>query len=473
MKKTMIVAWLVVSALAIAAEPVPAELSERFSRGLRLFATGNAQSALLEFQYVHARLPRPSVTYNLALVYADLGQPSESVAMADAVLADPGTLPAVRVDKLKAVRTAQLEKLGELVIQSDVADVEVQVGGKIIGRTPLAGPVRVASGRVFVGGQAPKRKPAFAETMVAPKSQVAVKLELAPLEQQLGFVRLRTKLPGADVLVDGVLVGQTPELLRVPVEPGQRTIALRREGYRTASKQVSIGEGAELELELDPQEDTTSTEGALLTLQPSEDQVVVTVDGTRKGPYVAALKLTPGPHVLLLERGGFYSVERRVSLQPREETSLPITFEPTAELRASLVDARSRSRVLGWVGIGVGAGLAGGMVAILAANGSARAQLKAANADLETKYSTPYCTVQFDCVASHADNEAKIRGTGTGDALAIAGLGVGAVALVTGVVLNLTAPDPTRYDRPASDSLLELSLAPLPEGGLATASGRF
>ena len=42
---------------------------------------------------------------------------------------------------------------------------------------------------------------------------------------------------------------------------------------------------------------------------------------------------------------------------------------------------------------------------------------------------------------------------------------VGAAALIAGVVLNLTAPDPSRYDRPASDSLLELSLAPLPEGG--------
>lgn len=466
---------VVCSTAALAAEPIPAELSERFSRGLKLFSAGNAQAALAEFQYVHARLPRPSVTYNLALVYAELGNPSESVAMADAVLADPGTLAPARLQKLNAVRAAQLDKLGELVIQSDVAGVEVKVGGQIVGRTPFTAPLRVPAGRIFIGGQAPKRKPAFAEAVVPSKSKVEVTLQLAPLEQQLGFVRLRSNVPGAEIRVDGVLVGQTPELLLIPVEPGQRTISVRREGYRSASQQVSVGEGAELELELTLEEDASAlaTSAAQLTIQASEDQVVASVDGVRRGPVTGPLKLVPGPHVVLLERGGFYAQQQRISLSPREETTLAVTFEPTPELRATMADARRRNQVLGWVGIGAGAALAGGMAAVLASNAAFRASVPAANAELARRNATGQCGMD-DCIGAIERNDANVVSTRTTDGLAYGALGLGAAALVTGVVLHLTAPNLARYDRPANESLMpEVGLAPVPEGGLLTASGKF
>lgn len=477
MLRLIIVLLALGAAPAFATEPIPAELSERFARGLRLFAAGNVQGALLEFKYVHAKLPRASVTYNLALVYAELGDARESVTMADAVFSDPGTLAPARLEKLKRVRAAQLEKLGELVVQSDVEGAEVQVSGKVVGRTPIAGPLLVPTGRVLIGGQAPKHKPAFTEAVVLPRAKVEVKLSLAPLEQQLGTVLLKARVPGADVFVDGVLVGRTPELLRIPVEPGRRTVSLRRAGYVSASKDLQVGEGAEVELELDPQEDreTLVTDGATLTLSSSEDHVVLTVDGQRRGEYVSPLRLPPGPHTVVAERGGFYPEVRRVTLGASEAQTLTLTFEPTAERRAELAVSQSQHRVFGWLGVGVGAALAGGMVGVLAADASWRDTLQARNDQLAEKNLSGACIIEgIDCVAEIAANDRRVQSTGTTDALAATGLGVGVAAVVTGVVLLATTPDTSKYERRVDESMqLELSLAPAPGGGLFSLSGRF
>lgn len=475
--RLIVLLFALVAAPTVAAEPIPAELSERFARGLRLFAAGNVQGALLEFKYVHAKLPRPSVTYNLALVYAELGDPRESVVMADAVLADPGTLAPARLAKLASVRAAQLEKLGELVVQSDVEGAEVQVSGRVVGRTPIAGPLLVPTGRVLIGGQAPKHKPAFTEALVAPRSKVEVKLSLAPLEQQLGAVLLKARVPGADILVDGVLVGRTPELLRIPVEPGRRTVSLRRAGYVSASKDLQVGESAEVELELDPQEDREAlvADGATLTLSSSEDHVVLTVDGQRRGEYVSPLRLPAGPHTVVAERGGFYPEVRRVTLVGAEEQTLTLTFEPTAELRADLAARQSQHRVFGWLGVGVGAALTGSMVGVLVGDASWRDTLRARNATLAEQNLSGVCArEQRDCVAEIDANNRSIQTTGTSDVLAVTGLGVGVAAVVTGVVLLATTPDTSKYEHRIDDSMqLELSLAPAPGGGLFSLSGRF
>jgi hypothetical protein len=276
--------------------------------------------------------------------------------------------------------------------------------------------------------------------------------------------------------VDGVLVGQTPGLQRVPVEPGQHTLSLRREGYTTASQSVTVGEGAEVELPLAPKEDAVAlvTSGAQVTLQASEDLVVVTVDGVRRGLWLAPLKLAPGPHLLLIERGGFYPVLQRVTLSSSQELTLPITFEPTAELRAELSAGRTRNHVLGVIGMGAGVALAGSMVAVLQLNIAQRASFEAQQKQLAAMISGECFLQGIDCNGAIQDINRRIEGTRVGDTLAWTGIGVGAAAAVAGLVLYLIAPDPSRYDRPANESMVPLiGLAPISGGGLLAASGRF
>jgi hypothetical protein len=60
--------------------------------------------------------------------------------------------------------------------------------------------------------------------------------------------------------------------------------------------------------------------------------------------------------------------------------------------------------------------------------------------------------------------------------IGITGVAIGAVALGVGVWAMLMAPDPTRYDRPKSTTLIDdlaLVPVPVPGGGLFALTGHF
>jgi hypothetical protein len=70
----------------------------------------------------------------------------------------------------------------------------------------------------------------------------------------VGALTVRVDAPGAEVLVDGKVVGKSPLLGPIFVEAGERTIEARREGYEAASekRRMAAGASGEVELKLTP-----------------------------------------------------------------------------------------------------------------------------------------------------------------------------------------------------------------------------
>ncbi len=470
---------LFASTVALAADPIPADVVQRFKRASRLFTQGNHEQALLEFERVYAATGRTQVLFNIAVVQAELRRPVDCLATIDKVQAAPGNLLPERLKALEALAAKQRELVGEVNVQSPVDGVDVVIGGRSVGKTPLAGPVLVPTGRVLVAGQAQKRKPGYVETQVSPKSRVEVHLELLPLDVQYGTVNLKTALPGADVYVDDVRVGTTPLVTRFPVEPGERTVELRRDGYTTASKRVAIGEASQVEVALDAVEEPMALgqKGATVKADLSETQVVVTVDGKVLGVYKSALRLLPGPHRLTFERGGFFPVTKDVDLLPNDEVTLTIRFEPTADFRADVEQRQKTHRLLGIGGLVLGAaGLAFGIGYTVytqaeAAKWSAEAAFFAD--PMNWMRGKPGCRDR-DCMEGL--EEAR-RNLAAAESLAVIGylsLGVGGALAVGGLVALLTAPSLDKYDLAPSDALTpELSLWPSPDGLRVALSGRF
>src|SRR5688500_16397945 len=186
-----------------------AEAAERFDRGLKLFNDGDNAAALAEFKRANELVPNRLVLFNIGLVYAAMKRPVDATQTLDRVLADPGPLSAERLTVARATRDEQAKRVGFLELTTNVPAV-VEVDGVETAKTPLQGPLPVASGTriasVVAAGHLPVRK----EVTVAGAARVPLALQLQPSDTRLAQLVIRTSLPGVDVFIDGELAGRTP-----------------------------------------------------------------------------------------------------------------------------------------------------------------------------------------------------------------------------------------------------------------------
>ena len=454
-----------------------AEARQRFDHGLRLFNESDNAGALAEFKRVYELSPNPVVLNNIALTYAAMNRPVEAL---DRLLQNPGSLAPERVERARAARAAQAERIAEL-------DVEVNVPGAVIdidtieaARAPLAGPLRVVGGTHVVGAIAPGYSPSRKEITLAGRSRGKVSFELVALQGRLAHLQLHTHLPGARVVVDGQPLGTTPLPASLTLTPGPHQVALERPGYVASKQDIVLGDGATGGVSLDPEEDPSvlGVEGRSLRLDLREPEAVVTVDGKPRGVYLGALRVMPGVHHLRIERGGFEPQERDVTVSPSGTTTVRIELDPTPETRAALAAQVRSHRTWGIVGIAAGALMAGGGAALLAVNTGAKSTAQSQySATLPTNQPTnPLCDVSaagsnaVACTAAQKSAFDNLQSVKNRDIVGYVGLGVGGAALVTGLVILLTGDDPHRYDHGALDETVGWRLAPLlggPSSGLA------
>jgi hypothetical protein len=473
---------LVLCAAAAFAQPESkeAEARRRFELAARLYAQGNKEQALDEFERVRALAERPAVLLNLVIIHSELGHAEAAVTVADQLLAMKTTLDQSRLERVRTIRSEQRAKLGEVRLTAPVAGVELTLDGKPLGVSPLAGPVLAMAGNLVLAAKAPKFEPLYQQLTVPAGGVVEVALELKATNVNPAAVRVRCPVPGAELFVDGLRVGTTPEVVKLAVLPGARTISARREGYRSAEKSVTLPEGGEVEVELVPVIDESGASFAEVSVKASEDQVTTTADGQRLGLLASsALKLPPGPHLLQFERGGFYPIKRALSLAPNASERLELVFEPTPELRGELTSSAGWHRLLGWIGVGVGvAGLAGsagytfGYLDVQRA--SAIADYDALNAQVENK--TGCWNDEAGCFVGIMEAQTRKRQTDSLYVVSAAGFIVSGLLIGGGIISLLTTPDLGRYDRQPSngDFLQQLGLVPLPGGGFAfAAAGQY
>lgn len=460
----------------------PAE-AERFRLATRLFGQGNTVEALAELTALAKTAPRAEVFLNLAVLHRALGHPVESLAAIERALAAPQGLTEKQRERLGVLRGLELQKVGSLAITSPVDGTELWVDGVSVGKTPLAEPMRLEAGSVFLQALAPGHAPVRRELTVTAEQQLDVTLELTPTELAPATVQVKTSLPGALVFVDDELAGPTPGTRSVAVLAGTRKVSLRRDGYLDAEKLVTLEPGATVEVEFEPVARQNAPTGQVLVVS-SEGNVDLTLDGQRRGIVFdeKAVDLVGGKHHLLLERSGFLSIERELSVLPATSTRLELLFEPTAERRASLASARGVQRVLGYVGIGVGAAgiiassiLAFGWFPYLDAYW--KKQIDLADAELRANKG---CAVTMNPAWLTCDqivtlSNEKRKEVARDQSFALIGLAASVGAVGAGVLSYLLAPDLTRYERPVKDPdfVPELGVTPLPGGAAVSASAKF
>jgi hypothetical protein len=280
-------------------------------------------------------------------------------------------------------------------------------------------------------------------------------------------------VPAADVYVDGERVGKTPLEATITVTPGDHRLEVRRVGYVSAVRSVTLQDGAQADLTVDPVVDPAvlAREGGWLAIASSETQAVLTVDGSEVGVLGDPVEIPAGPHRIHVERGGFLPAERDVDVPRGGTRSLRVVFEPTPETRARYVAAADSRRAWSWGTLGTGLVVAAAGVAVALYEQHelthARADLGAADAawavggnglcDRSTGFvgGQSYCFALLDNATSRVDN------LEIGRAIGWAGAGAGGAIALTGAILVLTSDDPHRYDaRPVERLLTGWSVLP-------------
>jgi hypothetical protein len=439
-----------------------AEAKQRFDRGLELFDQGDNAGALAEFKRTYEILPNPMVLYNIGLVYAAMARPVDAVdALEPAISAG---LPAKQLDRAKATLADQQARIGRLMVKTTPEGARVEIDNVQVATTPLTAPIRISEGSHIIGAVAEGFAVARKEVVVAGNSDASVELELVPTQgKALANLTVRGT-PGAEVRVDNERSGKTPLETSITLVAGHHVVELRRPGYTTVHREVDVGEGATGEIEINLAVDPSSLgrEGANLLLDTSEPGADVLVDGEHKGVYREPIRLPRGPHHLTVSAAGFIPAEREVDLDPGQANVVRIDFVPTPETRAEHRSTAMLHRTWGWIGIGAGAAIAGGGVALVLVGSSMKSDAvkatDAANQMLKNDVApcdqaSGYTQGKDACDQLFADAQNKYdsgKGLQTGGYIAI---GVGAAGAVTGLVLLLTGDDPDKYDHPPAHKL--------------------
>jgi hypothetical protein len=240
-------------------------------------------------------------------------------------------------------------------------------------------------------------------------------------------------------------------------------IELRRPGYVVGRREIELGEGATGDLALDLAVDPSAlpVEGATLVIEASEGPVEVSVDGERRGPYSAPLRVPRGPHRVAVTAAGFVTSEREVNLDPSVTNVARFVLYPTPETRENYRSAALFHRTWGWIGVAAGAVIAGGSVPLVVLGSSQKSDGDKAVAEVERKLAANEAPCDFDsgfmsqpdmtsaaCDQARSDAEADVSSGKTKSLLGFVGIGLGTAVAVTGVVLLVTGEDPDKYEQP-------------------------
>jgi len=438
------------------------EAAHRFERALKLFDSGDNAGALAEFKKIYDMVPQPVVLYNIGLVFSAMSRPVDAADALERAIAGGGLTPD-QLERAKRTLTEQQARIGRLTVTCTPEPARIEVDGVEVAQGHLTSKIRVSEGSHIVGAAAEGYATARKEVLVAGNADATVHFELtATQSKQMANINVRSRITAADVIVDGKPIGKTPLATSVTVLPGHHVVELQRPGYSRARREVDVGPGALGELSVDPAIDGTSlpSQGATLILDASESPSEIAIDGERFGQYSVPLRVPVGPHHLTVSSPGFLPLERDVVLSSSGSNVVRAELEPTVETRRNYKSNAIMHRTWGWVSVIGGAAIAGGSTAFAFIESSrrndAQQQLDATNAK-NADGTIPPCDWRNDWAAEQRDNGSacdaaksnatnKINSAKTGQTIAYVGIGVGAAAAVTGIVLLVTGGPPDKYE---------------------------
>jgi hypothetical protein len=312
---------------APAAAPSPkdaAEAKRRFEAGKKLYAEHACTEALAEFEAGYRLVHRPSMLRNIALCHRELRHFAEAYDAYDRLLKIHGAeLTLADREAVKQALDELSELSGALVVTSNEAGASVEVDGKPLGTTPLAGPTRVSLAAHHLVVTKPGSEPFEKDITLQSNQSVTVEATLAP-EITTGHVAVREANGDAvDIFIDGQDMGPSP--WEGDLRPGEHTLEATGPKFAAERRSFTLVTKQRLDLAVDA---TTTMGHVRITTLPAS--AAITFDGTRVGTGIWDADVAPGAHHIVVALEGTQA-ERDLSVARGQlvalDIPLPVSFE--------------------------------------------------------------------------------------------------------------------------------------------------
>lgn len=170
------------------------EASQRYDRGLKLYAEGDYSLAVIEFERAYELVPDYRVLYNIGQVRIQLANYARARRALEQYLKEGGER--VSPERKQAVENdldMLASRTGTLAVNVNVPGAEIFVDDVVVGQSPLAEPLLVDAGEHRLSARKPGYHPRAAQVTLAGRDALSVKLELEkiPTESQRIIVQQR------------------------------------------------------------------------------------------------------------------------------------------------------------------------------------------------------------------------------------------------------------------------------------------
>ncbi|WP_437966264.1 PEGA domain-containing protein [Sorangium sp. So ce260] len=314
---------------ASADEASEASADEALARAKALFQEGNELRKIGDCQralelYLRSRQLVASVpnTLNAAFCLDQLGRYDEALELYEALLTELRAELGEPERKSVASTIAALRaRIGSVLVSSNV-DGLVLIDGRPRGRLPVHGPIRLLPGghtlRVVKDGW--RTFETILTVRVAETTSVDAKLE--PLANT-GRLKIEDeRLVGADLMIDGALIGQLP--WEGALAPGPHFYSVRKGNLGSAPREANVvaGQLAVATVEAGPLGDEVR-----VVAQPLSADLTINGVPVGKGQWRGALPL--GRHTFEAHEPGYFARTLRTAVDPttRGDIVLPLAID--------------------------------------------------------------------------------------------------------------------------------------------------
>jgi hypothetical protein len=239
------------------ADDAPRSASER-AQAAKLKRDGDAamvalrhDEALEAYSQAYEILRDPALLYNRGRALEGLGRFPEALEQLEAFDAQAPAQLKARVPALTELLAEVRARIATLTLSCNIEGARILVGDRVVGTTPLAGPLKLNAGPTQVQVEAEGYIP-FRSTVELPGGgALAVDARLSPRSRK-GILVVRSSVTGARVTIDGHSVGNVPA--ETSLSAGTHRILVESDGYIAASMSALIvaGDRKQVDVALNP-----------------------------------------------------------------------------------------------------------------------------------------------------------------------------------------------------------------------------
>jgi hypothetical protein len=362
-------------AFAVAALALPAaaqspdalrKAQASFDQAQSDYLQGKYDEAATGFQEAYSARPFPQFLYNVGASFHMKGKKASDVAAYTKAVEfykrylkeEPQATDKAKVEKAITVLEAEIKRLQDLAAGAGSAagsgappaaapSQEVQQLGDVKVRGLVVIITEPQNATIYLDD---KKKGAFAqtpwsgslegehkliiekqgykpvETVIAADPSKLIQV-ISPMSQEfhLGWIKITSNVPGADIFIDDKSIGavaKTPLSPGQNIEPGKHTIWISAEGYNEYSETVEIFPGKTKEIHANL---SGSPVGKLTVNGIGIEDSKIYIDGKIACEQGPCLQSVPqGSHEITVKRSGYKTYSRKIVITPKTETTIRV-----------------------------------------------------------------------------------------------------------------------------------------------------